>query len=331
VTIVPIDRLHVDLFTFPPIPRRYVMAGPESDWSFNVRKEAIGMKRRQFLTLVSSLAATAAAEQSFAKPPNQVEPVHRVANASLTPAPKNKLSALDSALQRARRSLAACRETVDDYTALLIKRERVGSTLGPHEYMTAKIRSRKVSGGRVVQPLSVYLSFVKPASIRGREVIYVEGQNNGNLIAHEGGFKGRFLPTVKLPPDGTLAMRGQRYPMTEIGLENLLVKLIERGEQAKSLPDVQADMKSGVKINNRPCTVLTVTQPTQRPDLIFYKAKVYMDDQLQMPVRYVAYDWPQQQGQPLEVIEEYNYLNLQLNVGLTDKDFDPYNSEYNFY
>lgn len=290
------------------------------------------MERRHFLALLGSLAATSAAEQSMAKPPNMVEPVHRVANAtSLTPAPSVKLSALDDALGRARNSLSLCQANVTDYTALLIKRERIGDTLGPHEYMSAKIRCRKVQNGHVVQPLSVYLSFVKPAAVKGREVIYVEGRNNGNLIAHEGGFKGKFLPTVNLSPTGALAMRGQRYPMTEIGLENLLVKLIERGEQARRLPDVKADLRSGIKINNRPCTLLTVTQPTKRPELMFYQAKVYMDEELKMPIRYIAYDWPQPGQQRLDVIEEYNYLNLKLNVGLTDSDFDPNNKNYNFY
>jgi outer membrane lipoprotein-sorting protein len=119
--------------------------------------------------------------------------------------------------------------------------------------------------------------------------------------------------------------------MTEIGLENLLVKLIERGEQARQLPDVKADMRGGIKINDRRCTLLTVTQPTKRPELLFYQAKVYMDDELNVPIRYVAYDWPTPGQKDLAVIEEYNYLNLKVNVGLTDADFDPNNSQYNFY
>ena len=290
------------------------------------------MQRRHFLALMGSLAATSAAERANATPPQFVEPVHRVANAaSLAPHPSVQLPPFENALQRARRSLAHCQTNLNDYTALLVKRERVGDTLGPHEYMTAKIRCRKIDQGQIVQPLSVYLSFVKPAHVKGREVLYVEGRNNGNLIAHEGGFKGRFLPTVNLPPTGTLAMRGQRYPMTEIGLENLLIKLIERGEQARQLPDVEADLRSGIKINDRPCMQLTVTQPTRRPELLFYQAKVYLDEELNLPIRYVAYDWPSGDDSKLSVIEEYNYLNLKLNVGLTDADFDPNNSQYNFY
>ena len=68
----------------------------------------------------------------------------------------------------------------------------------------------------------------------------------------------------------------------------------------------------------------------QHPDLEFYKAQVFIDDKLNLPIRYIAYDWPESAA-PLEVLEEYNYLNLQVNVGLTNKDFDPYNEEYNFY
>ncbi len=35
-------------------------------------------------------------------------------------------------------------------------------------------------------------------------------------------------------------------------------------------------------------------------------------------------------GQP-QLLEEYTYLNVKLNVGLTDADFDDKNPEYNFH
>ena len=53
--------------------------------------------------------------------------------------------------------------------------------------------------------------------------------------------------------------------------------------------------------------------------------------QTNIPVRYIAYDWPARPGDPPDVFEEYNYLDLKLNVGLTDADFDPHNPAYNFY
>lgn len=287
------------------------------------------MERRQFVALAGSLAA-AAGSRLYAADGQLVEPVHRVANAaSATPPPD--IHPMDRALQIAHQGLQKSRTQINDYTALMVKRERIGGTVNPHEFMFAKIRNRKIENGRIVQPLSVYLQFLKPATVKGREVIYVEGQNGGNIVAHEGGFKGRFLPTVTIPPDGMLAMRGQRYPMTEIGIENLMVKLIERGQSARQAPDVKCEFRKNAQVKDRVCTVMQVTQPTQRPDAEFYMAQVFIDDQLSMPIRYIAYDWPSQPGAAPEVIEEYNYLDLKLNVGLTDSDFDPRNPDYNFY
>ncbi|EMI57977.1 MULTISPECIES: DUF1571 domain-containing protein [Rhodopirellula] len=300
--------------------------------------------RRQFLGLTTGLLTggfmstamnTRVAAQSPGNP-QWANPVHRVANAMSVPkaeVPREVpgKAALKRGLEMARQSLEISRSQVRDYTAILVKREQIDGTIGEHEYMAIKVRNRKVSGGQIVQPFSVYINFLKPSSVKGREVIYVENRNDGKLTAHEGGFKGRFLPTVSLPVDGMLAMRGQRYPLTEIGVEKMIVKLIERGEKALRYEDVTCEFRRGAKLKDRVCTVLEVTQPTQRPDAEFYQAQVFMDDQLNMPIRYIAYNWPTREGQPGQVIEEYNYLNLKVNVGLTDDDFDPNNKAYNFY
>jgi hypothetical protein len=45
-------------------------------------------------------------------------------------------------------------------------------------------------------------------------------------------------------------------------------------------------------------------------------------------VRYESYDWPRTPGGQPELIEEYTYLNLKFNVGLTDADFDRGNPAY---
>lgn len=257
------------------------------------------------------------------------QPDAKVADARLEPTP---MHSLDRALDLARSGLRACRTGVDDYTAILVKRERIDGVLGQHEFATLKVRNRKFENGKLIQPLSVYLKFLKPSSVAGREVIYVENENDGNIVAHEGGFKGKFLPTVSLAPDGMLAMRGQRYPVTEIGVENLIVKLIERGETSKRFNDVTCDFRTNAKVKDTECTVLEVKQPTQHPALEFYKAQVFIDENLNLPIRYIAYDWPQtEDASDLEVLEEYNYLNLEVNVGLTAEDFNPYNENYNFY
>ena len=48
-----------------------------------------------------------------------------------------------------------------------------------------------------------------------------------------------------------------------------------------------------------------------------------------MPVRFASYDWPLP-GQTPKLMEEYTYIKLKLNVGLTDNDFNIANPAYNF-
>jgi hypothetical protein len=77
----------------------------------------------------------------------------------------------------------------------------------------------------------------------------------------------------------------------------------------------------GVKINGRGCTLLEVIHPTPRPHFDFNIARVYIDDELSLPVRYEAYSWPTQPGGKPELLECYTYLNLKINIGLQEKNF----------
>ena len=55
-----------------------------------------------------------------------------------------------------------------------------------------------------------------------------------------------------------------------------------------------------------------------------------MDDELDLPIRHAAYDWPDEEGGKPVLLEEYTYVNLRLNADLTDWDFDHRNEEYQF-
>jgi hypothetical protein len=256
------------------------------------------------------------------------EPVYRISKNDAAGAAAGH--PLDPALDMARQALSRIQSEVNDYTATIVKRERIGDELGDYEYISCKIRNRKVVDGQVVTPFSVYLTFLKPSSLKGREVLYFENQRDGNLLAHEGGLKGRLIPAIPLSPTSGLAMSGQRYPLTDIGVENLVTKLIERGERDKKIGPCEVTFRRGAKIGDRSCTVLQVTHAEKKPVYDFHIAQIFIDDEMQVPIRYAAYDWPEEQGAPPQVIEEYTYLNLKPNVGLEDKDFDPANEAYNF-
>ena len=46
-----------------------------------------------------------------------------------------------------------------------------------------------------------------------------------------------------------------------------------------------------------------------------------MDDELHVPIRLTVHDWPEKEGDDPPLIEEYTYVDLRLNVGLSDSDF----------
>jgi len=236
------------------------------------------------------------------------------------------LAPIDRALMIAEDGLQHIRSDVRDYSAMLIKRERIDGIVGDPEYMNIKVRNRRESEG---VPLSIYMNFLKPSKVKGREVIFVEGQNAGKLVAHEG--TGMFKHvTAKLDPEGMMAMRGNRYPIHQAGIENLVYRLIEKGNRDKEFGDVEVKFYEKTKINKRECMLIQVTHPNKRPEYDFHICRVFIDKELNVPIRYSAYGWPDHAGGKPKLEEEYTYLNLALNIGLTDSDFDPKNGSYKF-
>ncbi|MGI8978545.1 MAG: DUF1571 domain-containing protein [Pirellulaceae bacterium] len=297
--------------------------------------------RRSFLLAMAAAGTSLAAGQIFAQETKLREPVFRVAAVNATTILIPEAAAgehpLDPALRYAQDGLKRIQTDINDYECLIVKRERIKGVLNEYEYMYAKIRNHKEADGKVVAPLSVYLNFQKPANIAGREVIWMEGANNGKLCAHEGGLLGR-LPAFWLDPNGPLAMKGNLYPITEIGIENLIAKLIQRGTKEKNAdPMGQATVvtttkgaKLGTGAAKRPCTILQISHPVNAGGFEFKLAQVFIDDEYNLPVRYVAYGWPEAGEKGDKILEEYNYTNLKFNIGLTDHDFDPANPNYKY-
>jgi len=212
-------------------------------------------------------------------------------------------------------------EKIQDYTATLIKRERIGNTLGEDQYVVLKVRHK---------PFSVYLNFLAPSAVKGQECMYIEGANNGKMWAHGNGMREKMFGTVSLLPDGNVAMQGQRYPLPQIGILNLTKRLIEVANEDVKYGECEVKYFKGAKINDRVSTCTQVIHPNPRKNFLFHIARIFVDDNLNIPIRYEAYDWPKTAGGEPELIEAYTYLNMKINIGLTDADFDIHNPAYRF-
>ncbi|MGH7192768.1 MAG: DUF1571 domain-containing protein, partial [Candidatus Saccharimonadales bacterium] len=156
--------------------------------------------------------------QSASSVDQPVEPSFDNPGAAESATPVGDADELDRALALARKSLDTLK-TIRDYQCVFQRQERVGGKLLEETRMEMKVRQK---------PFSIYMRFVEPASSAGQEVIYVEGRNDGKLLAHTTGLA-QAVGTVALDPNGMLAMRGGRYPITEAGMTRLVEKLLELG------------------------------------------------------------------------------------------------------
>lgn len=222
-------------------------------------------------------------------------------------------------------------ETLDDYTARFVKQEvDTNGVLGEVTELEVKVQTT-LRGDGDEAPMRVYLKFVSPEAVAGREVIWAADLNDGKMAVHETYFPLK-LQTLWLDPNGFLAMQGQRYPISEIGLVRLVEKLIERGETDRDNPDVSVTLTREYKIDQTEAELIQVkrSKPGGGED-DFSLAEIVIDPEKKLILSFRSFGWPEAGGDgTAPLLESYTYHDVQTNVGLTEEDFDPSNSTYGF-
>ncbi|MEZ4449200.1 MAG: DUF1571 domain-containing protein [Nannocystaceae bacterium] len=199
--------------------------------------------------------------------------------------------------------------SVRDYTATLTKRERVKGKLLPAEVIEVKFR----------RPYSVYMKWTGAAH-QGQEVLYVRGVNGGKLRAHPGSFPD---VTVDLDPRGSMAMRGNRHPITEASLGDIVDKIVRdlrRGDARPgevTLQDLGPGQRGGELVR-------CVEARFSAPGYYAPRVRVCLSARTRLPA------WIQVWDAEDRLVEDYEYRDLKINVGLTDRDFAADNPGYHF-
>lgn len=219
-------------------------------------------------------------------------------------------------------------EHVCDYSCLIIKRERINGALQQYHYLRANVRCEKRHEDRLAEPMAVFLQYLSPAQLKDRRVLYIEGKNDGMMLVRKGGGIMRHL-RLTIDPDSRTARRDSNYPITDLGLDRVIDRLVERAKK-----DIENDPTGSntlvsylhnAKVNDRVCTHIQVTHPKSSDGLIFHTADLFIDDELHVPIRLAVHGWATGPDEESPLIEEYNYTNLQLNVGLTEANFSEAN------
>lgn len=211
-------------------------------------------------------------------------------------------AALDARLDAARAFLAP----VERYTCRLEARERIGDVL------IAKALDLAVGH----EPFRMAFTLRAPPSEAGQRVFWDESWNDGELWVIPPGLAGALLGHLSLAPTGRLAMKGQRHPVTDIGVRRLVEQVAARWREARAQgasPWVVPTTLAG-----RPATLIGF--PVVDPEGVRERVRVGLDDAWGVPV-YSALERETTGGDVL--LEEYLYRDLDWAPALAEDAFRP--------
>ncbi|QDT30892.1 DUF1571 domain-containing protein [Thalassoglobus polymorphus] len=220
------------------------------------------------------------------------------------------------ALQMGTNSLKAL-DDVKDYTATFTKREMIGRNLTDAK-MEMKYRHN---------PYSVYFKFISPSA--GREAIYVAGENDGKMQAHEVGIAG-LAGTLSLDVDGRLAMTDNRHPITMAGMHIMVSTLLEQWLSDTKLSGMTVNFYPNAKIGKIECKAIETSHRSPSSGAKYAMSRLYVDASTNYPIRVQQYEFPRKNKKQPELVEDYLYTDIKTNVGLKDIDFSTSNSKYDF-
>jgi len=286
------------------------------------------------ISLATKLACTALAwcPVAWAQQSDLSEPVYHVASetppaqATVTPPavaqpqmPFNLTQQpgehpLAPVIRVAEQSLLILDQNVQDYSCTFKKHERIDGELGEPQQIFLKVMH---------QPFSVYMAFLQP--FPGREVAFVNGLNNNELVVLDCGWK-RKIGKLHLDPEGATAMQGQKYPITRVGIRNLTAQLIEVAKADMQFAECDVTTVPNQKVEGRLTTMVQIVHPVARQNFRAYAARIFFDNELRIPIHYDSYLWPEAPSQAPPLEGSYTYSNLKINNGFNAIDFDSENN-----
>jgi outer membrane lipoprotein-sorting protein len=207
----------------------------------------------------------------------------------------------------------AAYDTVESYTAIFHKQQRIAGELLEEENIFLKFSKK---------PYSLYMKWVtKP--FKGSELLYVAGWNKGRIKAHRGSF---FSFIVRnLDPDDPALMKNELRPVTSTGVGFLLQTVVINMRKAIKAGVLTFTDRGKENIYGRDTQVKVIDiRHENAEDYDGAQFVINQDVESKIPIRIRVYD---RDGR---LVEKYGYENLNLDARLSDADFDPKNPGYDF-
>ena len=216
-------------------------------------------------------------------------------------------TALPKVMAAARTALAAAR----DYTATMVRRERVKGVLLPEQACSLGVRTK---------PAAVVVTVTAPKASAGSSTSFLATRST-SMVRHRPAGSDGAMPSKTLPADDPAAMAGARHPVTGYGLAAVLdrVEAVLRTQQLQHRPTQV--LVGDFTFAGKPVTRFEVF--ADRPTADGPRRLVLcLDAATKLPVRYEAYGTVTPTAPGGEVLEVVSFLATKLNVGLGDVVFE---------
>ncbi len=205
-----------------------------------------------------------------------------------------------------------------DYTTIFHKQEYVDEELLPEEVIRMKVR---------LKPRRIYMKWIGEVN-KGQELLWGKGWNDGQIRVHPSGWLG--LVTTNVDPEGSTAMEDNRHSVADAGFGNTINLLVRDLEVAREHPEyvrIIEDLGEKKIYGQKAAGFDAKLRKGEYGKFYAFRARVWIHKKLKLPVRVQI--WDEEDGK-VRLVENYGYEEIKTDVGLTDKDFDPDNPEYDF-
>lgn len=207
------------------------------------------------------------------------------------------------------RTAETAAQELRDYRATLESSERIEEELFPLRVMTVWV---------LHEPLRVAIVTHAPESERGQKVWY-DGEER-ELVAETPGFLGALVGRVTLDPEGDLAMKDRRHPITDIGLLRMVEQMRAAMEPVLALPNPPRIRHGEARLAERDVRLVEVLVPAIEAHETALVHRFAFERERGL-VTY--YGLAELTSEGPAVLEEYLYREIAPNLGLDADDFTP--------
>lgn len=168
------------------------------------------------------------------------------------------------------------------------------------------------------QPLAIYMKWLE-GPWQGREVLYNSKIHKpGWARVRESGILG--IMAVTAPIDSEVLRRGANHLLIEVGFRYYIEGNEKEFQKAQGRIEHQ---RYGIKdLDGVKVYQFESILPKEPETMYAYRTMEYFDFRNALPIKSEVYNFDN------ELKESFHYTQIEVNPGLTDRDFDPANPDY---